>query len=212
MLKTKRFFQKYFVESVLVGVLIILCLVSYIFASSIDMKEEKKEDYIYVTKEILTDNVKATISEDKTTATYTRPYKDESVKIVKNFYDYEDTNNQENAIIYYENTYIQNTGVDYAGDKTFEVLAVADGTVMQVTNDDIVGTTIKIQHNDGSVSVYQSVSNVTVQENDKVSKNEVIAKSGTNTMSSDLKDHLHFELYINNALVNPEKYFTAKEN
>lgn len=210
MVGIRKFIKKYFVESVLVGVLVILCLASYIFARSLDMASKDKENYTYVSSEILNDNVIATIKQENKkneASKVQRPYQDKNVKIVKNYYDYENSENQENSIIYYENTYIQNQGIDYSAGKTFEILSVADGEVISVTNDDIVGTTIKIKHDNDLISVYQSVEDVTINEKDKVTRGEVIAKSGTNAMGSDLGDHLHFELYVNGKSVNPENYF-----
>lgn len=198
----KKFISNYFVESVLVLVLVILCMVSYIFANSLKSSDE---NLVYVSKEVLPTAVVPVIKED--TTSFVRPYKDENMKIVKNFYDYKSDDNSEDSIIYYENTYIENQGVDYANGKSFEVLSIADGTVLKVTSDDIVGTTIKIKHNDGTISVYQSLSESKVKENDKVNKSEVIGMSGTCKMSEDLKEHLHFELYVNNILVNPETFF-----
>ena len=65
----------------------------------------------------------------------------------KSYYDYKaEEENQEASIIYYENTYIQNTGVDYVSKEVFDVNSIADGTVISVTQDDIVGQTIKIKH------------------------------------------------------------------
>ena len=57
------------------------------------------------------------------------------------------------------------------------------------------------------ISVYQSVKDVEVKEKDNVTKGQVIAKSGTNSIGSELGNHLHFELYKNNILVNPEIAF-----
>ena len=110
-----------------------------------------------------------------------KPYTAGNVEIGKSYYDKDaEESNQEGSIIYYENTYIQNTGVDYTSKEVFDVNAIADGTVTSVTKDDIVGTTIKIEHNNDMISVYQSVKDVDVKANDAVTKGQVIAKSGTN--------------------------------
>ena len=61
------------------------------------------------------------------------------------------------------------------------------------------------------ISIYQSVNNVSVKEKDVVTKGQVIATSGTNNIGSDLGNHLHFELYNNNILVNPEDIFINTE-
>ena len=69
------------------------------------------------------------------------------VTINKTFYDYTKTpEEQENAIIFYENTYMQNSGVDYGMNEEFDVISILDGTVMEVIDDEIMGKTIKIKH------------------------------------------------------------------
>ena len=65
-----------------------------------------------------------------TPTTIVRPYLDSSVSIGKGFYDYEgEETEQENSIIYYENTYMQNSGVDYVSKNVFDVITILDGTV-----------------------------------------------------------------------------------
>ena len=66
----------------------------------------------YVDKEILEESYSIPVIGNETTII--RPYLDTDISIAKNYYDYQsDVTNQENAIIYYENTYMQNSGVDY---------------------------------------------------------------------------------------------------
>lgn len=166
----------------------------------------------YVSYEILTDNSMPVINQTpQTDTTVMKPYTDGSVTIGKAYYDPKSEENQEDAIIYYENTYIQNTGVDYTSKNVFEVNSISDGTVISITKDDVVGETIKIDHGNDLISVYQSVKEIQVKENDQVSKGQVIAKSGTNGIGSELGNHLHFELYQNNNLVNPEEYFSNNQ-
>ena len=40
-----------------------------------------------------------------------------------------------------------------------------------------------------------------------VKQGQVIGKSGTNSIDKELGNHLHFELYLNSQVVNPEDYF-----
>lgn len=137
-----------------------------------------------------------------------RPYTNGSVKIVKNYYDYQaDNTSQEGAIVYYGNTYMQNSGVDYGMDAEFEVVSILDGTVMEVLDDEIMGKTIKIKHSNDLISVYQSMGSIDVKANDNVSQGSIIGKSGESNVSSDLGNHLHFELYYKGSVVNPENYY-----
>ena len=164
------------------------------------------DNYTYVSYEVLTDNVVPVTKEEQKSVV--RPYDDDKVKVGKTFYDYQNKETQEKSIIYYENTYIQNSGVDYTNDSVFKVNTIKDGKIISVTKDDITGTTIKIKHNDNLISVYQSVKDVLVKENEEVKQGQTIASSSTNAISQDLGNHLHFELYSNNKLIDPEKYFS----
>lgn len=137
-----------------------------------------------------------------------RPYNNGDIKIVKNYYDYQDeANKQEESIVYYGNTYMQNSGVDYGMNSEFEVVSILDGTVIEVLEDDIMGKTVKIKHNNDLISVYQSMGSVDVNVDDVVSQGMIIGKSGEANVSPELGNHLHFELYYQGSVVNPEKYY-----
>ena len=210
----KRSAKYYLLSGILVAVLGVALLISYAITTTLRENTNKEEDNLrYVSYEILTDNVMPTIKQDEVASgNVIRPYTDETVQIGKTYYDSKaEETNQESSIIYYKDTYIQNTGVDYTSKNIFDVIAIADGKVISVTEDDIVGTTIKIEHNNNLISVYQSVKSAEVKENDQVTQGQIIAKSGTNSISSDLGNHLHFELYNQNILVNPEDFFTNNQ-
>ena len=211
----KRSSRYYLLHGIVVMVVALVCLLSYAVTTSMTVAEDKLEDNLeYVSYEILTDNVMPVSKEEtqEEAASIIRPYDDKTVEIGKSFYDYKaETENQEDSIIYYENTYIQNTGVDYVSKEIFQVKTIADGTVISITEDDIVGTTVKIEHPNNMISVYQSVKDVKVKEKDTVTQGQVFATSGTNNINSELGNHLHFELYKENILVNPEDFFTNPE-
>lgn len=137
-----------------------------------------------------------------------RPYNNSNVRIVKNYYDYKDeASKQENSIVYYGNTYMQNSGVDYGMDSEFEVVSILDGTVIDVVDDEIMGKTIKIKHSNDLISVYQSMGSVDVKKDDNVTQGMVLGKSGSANVSPELGNHLHFELYYQGSVVNPENYY-----
>ena len=214
----KRSSKYYLLHGIVISIVALICLISYAVTTSLTVTESKKQENLeYVPYEILTDNIMPVSKEEQTTGNTTldivKPYQDENVKVGKNYYDYkEEEKSQEDAIIYYKNTYMQNTGVDYTNDKDFEINAIGDGKVISITTDDITGTTIKIEHNNNIVSVYQSVKHPQVKEKDEVKKGQIIATSGTNNINSDLGTHLHFELYKDNILVNPENFFENQGN
>ena len=53
---------------------------------------------------------------------------------------------------------------------------------------------------------------VNVSVDDKVMQGMIIGKSGESNVSSDLGNHLHFELYYNGVVVNPEEYYEKAIN
>ena len=74
-----------------------------------------------------------------------RPYTDSDVKIVKNYYNYQGTEDeQKESIIYYEDTYMPSSGVSYGKDEEFDVVAILDGKVTKVSNDDTVGNIMEM--------------------------------------------------------------------
>ena len=135
------------------------------------------------------------------------PFSNESVKVGKNYYDYKaEEKEQENSIIIHDNTYYQNTGIDYVAKDTFDILAISNGTVTSVKEDAVTGKTVEIKHDNGLISIYQSLSEVLVKKDEIVSQAQIIGKSGTNELDKDLGNHLHIEIYENGISVNPEMY------
>ena len=166
---------------------------------------ETNEEMEYVDKEIVNDNIYVPVVVQ--TNIISKPYFNGEVTINKNFYDYNKTpEEQENAIIFYENTYMQNSGVSYKFKEAFEVAAILDGTVIEVTNNEILGTTIKIRHENDLISTYQSLSETTVKVDDRVVRSQVIGKSGTCKLYNE-ESNLHFELIYQGKNVNPEEYY-----
>lgn len=143
-----------------------------------------------------------------TDTTIIRPYISNNVSLFKSFYNSEaEEDKQEESLYFYENTYIQNSGSDYKALEIFDVVSILDGTVTKVTENEILGTTVEIRHSNDLISIYQSLSEVTVKENDTVLQGQIIAKSGKCNLNTDVDNGLHFELSYQGMLVNPEEYF-----
>ena len=154
------------------------------------------------------DNQLPVVKEETNTDTIIKPYTAENVKVSRSFYNYDDENkNQENSIYYYGYTYMQNEGIDYSNDEMFDVVSILDGKVISITNDEIYGNTIKINHSNGIVSVYQFLSQIDIKQDDVIKKGTIIGKSGTSKIDNDENSYLHFELIINSINVNPDLYF-----
>ena len=198
---------------ILVALFLLLPVLTMTYLINNSLKEEPV-DPSFSTEEVVED----TLPVVNTVKKIINPYLDSSVRIGKSFYDYQGREEeQEKSIILHDNTYIQNTGVDYVSENTFEVVAILEGTVTNIKEDEIVGKTIEIKHDNGYVSIYQSLSEISIKKGDIVAQGQVIGKSGSNELDKDLGNHLHFEIYDNGQAVNPENYLnkevtTKKEN
>lgn len=190
---------------------------AFFVSQNMQANNPTEEDIEYVNSSIIDDKEdREVIKED---VKMVKPYTNEEVQTLKYFYDYQaEAETQEKSILYHENTYIQNSGIDFGLTDTFDVVAVLDGTVVDVREDELLGTVVEIKHDNDFISSYQSLSEVSVKKNDTVKQGQVIGKSGTNTIDQDLGNHLHFELYKSGEVVDPSKYFdqvisdTTEEN
>ena len=190
---------------------------AFFVSQNMQANNPTEEDIEYVNSSIIDDKEdREVIKED---VKMVKPYTNEEVQTLKYFYDYQaEAETQEKSILYHENTYIQNSGMDFGLTDTFDVVSVLDGTVVDVREDELLGTVVEIKHDNDFISSYQSLSEVSVKKNDTVKQGQVIGKSGTNTIDQDLGNHLHFELYKSGEVVDPSKYFdqvisdTAEEN
>lgn len=182
----------------------ILILGVAIINTSMNQVSLQIPDYDYVTDTILKEEEPVA----NTKNIIMRPYNNSEVKILKDFYERNDTEeNQENSLIFYDSTYMPNSSIAYGGIDSFDVVSILDGTVIKVSEDDLLGNIVEIEHTNKIISVYQSVSEVAVKENQVVKQGEVIAKSGESNLNLSLKKHLLFELIVNSNIVNPEDYF-----
>jgi len=201
----KRLVLKPFVIPMLYSIFAVVVIVSLFL--SIEVIDEK-DSVTYVNDSILDEYVPVVnIEEEKVK----KPFTDQNVTISKNYYDYKATDEEQtNSILYHENTYIQNTGINYQGENTFDVISILSGEVIEVEEKELLGKSVTIRHDNELISVYQSLSNVTVKKGDKVTTGQVIAKSGTCSLITDSKNNLHFELYVNGTIADPENYYDKK--
>ncbi len=136
-----------------------------------------------------------------------KPFSSEAVTIDKYFYDVKDTpENQEKALIYFENTYMKNTGVLYKANEAFDAVMVLDGTILNVKKDELLGNMVEVEHHTNLRTIYYSLGEVNVKVGDVLSQGEVIGTSGTNSISEN-SNNLLFEVYYNGKLINPEEFY-----
>lgn len=137
-----------------------------------------------------------------------KPYDQDNVSIAKGYYDKnDDTKVQENCLIFYEKTYMPNTGILYTSDKSFDVLNVLDGTVEDITADDIMGNIVTIKHSNNLTTVYQSLNEVNIIVGDVLKQGDIIGTSGVNKIKTDSENMLLFEVIYNGSNINPEKFY-----
>ena len=110
------------------------------------------------------------------------------------------------------NDYRPHVGVDVYAPAGDDVFASADGEISNIWEDPMSGNCISITHSGGAVSIYRNMS-PTVPENitvgAKVSAGEVIGSVGESSLLEIADDpHVHFELTIDGAAVDPANYIT----
>ena len=99
-------------------------------------------------------------------------------------------------------------GVDIAAETGTQVKAAADGQVYTVYDDDSMGTTVVIRHEDGYVTVYASLAEeVAVSAGDTVALGQPIGTVGeTALLENALGDHLHFAVLCNEEQMDPAEF------
>ncbi len=206
----KRNFKLFAVPAIYVGAILVFGMSMFLVQRITNgNKFESNEEMEYVDKEIVTDNeyIPVVVTEN----TIMRPFLNDMVQINKNFYKVDsDDKEQENALIIYKGTYMQNSGVDYKFNENFDVISVLDGTIEEITENEILGKTIKIRHSNDLVSTYACLSEINVNKNDAVLRGQIIGKSGTcNLYSTD--NNLHFELSYQGKNISPEDSYNKAE-
>ena len=199
---TSRKLKRPVVYGIYIGAVVLVLGAIYLIEGSLSkgtFKEDDNERPVYVSDTIFSEDIPVVGSDSK----ILRPYTDTEVTIVKNYYDYQgNAESQIESILYHENS-----GISYGGKDNFDVVAILDGKVVSVKEDSLLGKIVELEHSNGMISVYQSLSEVIVAEGDSITGGAKIGTSGTNNIAKDLGSHLDFELIIKGETVNPESYY-----
>lgn len=164
-----------------------------------------KTPITYITSSTITEDVKPVMNTSKTII---RPYIDEDIKILQNYYDSKSTKeNQEKSLIKYQNTYLQNSGIDYGKKEVFEVISIYPGKVLDIIEDDILGKIVQIEHSNNIIASYQCLGDIVVEKNDTITIGQKIGISGTCNISKNIGNHLHLEIYKDGQVINPETIY-----
>ena len=138
-----------------------------------------------------------------------KPFTSEKVSVSKSYYSKEDDEKtQQNSLVYYEQTYLQNSGILYSADETFDIINVYDGTVTNVSKDEILGNVVEITHNPNLKTVYYSLGEIAVAKDDVITGGTIIGKSGDNLLDDEKDNCLLFEVYYNGNAINPEEFYS----
>lgn len=203
-MKTKRL-KKFVLTTVYVMVIGVL-FISISFLGNI---LQSKVEYGNMAVSALKDNVTPVGKTDNVVESrIERPYVSSNVSISKSFYDMtDDEAKQQNSLVYYENTYLQNSGVLYSSTSAFDVICAIDGKVTNVSKDEILGNFVEITHNPNLKTIYYSLSEVQVKKDDTVMSGDVLGKSGDNSLNGETENCLLFEVYHNGTAIDPEDFY-----
>lgn len=99
-------------------------------------------------------------------------------------------------------------GVDYPGSEGEPVCAAADGTVVTVREDDLLGTTVVLRHRGGYETTYQCLgAEVSVKPGDTVVLGQTIGCVGTTALTETaIGPHLHFSVSCQGTPMDPEEF------
>lgn len=193
---------------VVLGVMVIS--ITFLSQSLLEKQKMNDEDYNY-SKSVFEESENNPTNTEVDTTTeikIVRPYTSDKVTVTKEFYNKDESvENQEKALIFYENTYMPNTGILYGSDEKFDVIAILNGTVKEIKEDEILGQMITIECDNKITAVYYTLGEIKVNEGDQITQNQVIATSGTSNIDSSKAESLLFETYIDGVLTNPNNLF-----
>lgn len=193
---------------VVLGVMIVS--ITFLSQSLLEKQKMNDEDYNY-SKSVFEESENDPTNTEVDTTTeikIVRPYTSDKVTVTKKFYNKDESvENQEKALIFYENTYMPNTGILYGSDEKFDVIAILNGTVKEIKEDEILGQMITIECDNKITAVYYTLGEIKVNEGDQITQNQVIATSGTSNIDSSKAESLLFETYIDGVLTNPNNLF-----
>lgn len=200
-------YLKLIIPSIYVGVIAVMVVSSILVVTGVKNFLDEKKNYNYTLDNVfIKDTVPVSRNENNSII---KPYTKDSVKVWKYLYDFEsDSKKQVNSLIYYENTYMQNNGVDYTNDEDFEVVSILDGEVVSIEDNAIYGKVVTIKHNDNLKSVYSNVKDILVNVGYKINQGEIFGTSTSYKVDTSVKSLLHFEVYYKGSAIDPENLYT----
>lgn len=200
-------YSKILLPTFYIGIIAVMVLCATLVVSGVKTYLTNREEMKFTIDNVFDEDTTPVIKTE--TNTIVKPYIAESVKVGRYFYDFEsDEKKQENSLILYEDTYMQNNGVDYVDSKNFDVVAILDGEVISIEDSEVYGKVVTIKHNDNLKSVYSNIDGVLVSVGYKVHQGEIFAMSAKPKLQSDYESMLHFEVFYKESAIDPENMYT----
>lgn len=166
--------------------------------------------YLY-SVDVMSDEALPVVGTDDKVTGVVKPYIGDKVDVEKSFYNIKDkSENQEKALILFENTYMKNTGILYSSSDKFECIAALAGKVINIKDDNILGKVVEVEHNTNLRTIYYSLEEISVKAGDTINQGDVIGTSGSSKIAKN-KYSLLFEVYLNGTLINPEDFYKMDE-
>ena len=188
-----------------VGIICIMVMCVILVLSGIQGYVNESPNYKYTLDNVFMSDIMNVVSE--VNDRFVRPYISEDVSVKRFFYNKNDSKEkQEKSLISYENTYIQNKGVDYTSKEMFDVVSICDGEVINIENSELYGTVVTIGYNNLKLR-YSNLSNVLINVGNQVSQGEIIGVSSISKFDND-ETLLHFEVKYNDEYIDPESVYS----
>jgi murein DD-endopeptidase MepM/ murein hydrolase activator NlpD len=102
------------------------------------------------------------------------------------------------------------SGMDFRGSYGQPILAAAPGKVAYVGPRQGYGNVVEVDHGKGLMTRYAHLSGYGVKVGQSVARGQAIARMGSTGRSTGT--HLHFEVRVNGAAVNPRPFLEARQD
>ena len=200
-------YSKILLPTFYIGIIAVMVLCSTLVVSGVKTYLLNRQEMKFTIDNVFDEDTTPVVKTE--TNIIVKPYISDSVKVGRYFYDFEsDEKKQEKSLILYEDTYMQNNGVDYVDNKNFDVVAILDGEIISIEDSEVYGKVVTIKHNDNLKSVYSNVDGILVTVGYKIHQGEIFAMSAKPKLQSDYESMLHFEVFYKESAIDPENMYT----
>lgn len=209
--KIKNFFVQKKELLIFVGILTIV-FAAVITIASLTLNSDE-EPAVQITDDTNDTGVSPTTDGDNTDVaeivTFGLPVDENAIEIRCYYSSSKSEEELETAIINNKNNYYESKGITYANkdDSAINVYSVYDGTVLDIIEDESRGNVVSIDHGNGIISYYYSLSTVSVSKGDSISKGDKIGVGGVSSYDPDASNHVTIEIKVNGFYVDPSNVY-----